>query len=318
MEKIVFFNIGWMKFYRGQTRKDKITGGGLHIAKTGTGGEINNFKERDGYYYGYVQPPKGKINLKRIDHRCDNEKLDDVLVVWTANSVNKLGTVIVGWYKNATVYRTFHSYSKGEENFDYLARAKVKNCKLLLIDQRLFSIPRGKNGIGQANVWYADRPSQKKIRKSVLDYIENGIIKNNYRDKINKGIARQPDPFKKQLVEKAAVKKTIKYYEAQGYIVDSVEKDNVGWDLEAIYNDLVLLIEVKGLSRDVITVDLTPNEYKKMKEKRNIYRLSIVTEALLSEPKVHIFSHSPETNKWENEEGRALKIERKTSAHIYL
>jgi hypothetical protein len=46
------------------------------------------------------------------------------------------------------------------------------------------------------------------------------------------------------------VVKTDAYYTQLGYVVDSVEKDNKGWDLEAVHPILSehLKLEVKGLS----------------------------------------------------------------------
>ena len=42
MNRMIFFNIGWMKFYRG-LKGDKITGGGENVDRFGEGGEMYNF-----------------------------------------------------------------------------------------------------------------------------------------------------------------------------------------------------------------------------------------------------------------------------------
>ncbi len=68
-----------------------------------------------------------------------------------------------------------------------------------------------------------------------------------------------------------------------GYKVNSVELDNLGWDLEVIRKQTILTIlrvEVKGKSGSNISVDLTPNEYKKMMLYKNSYRLAVVTNVL--------------------------------------
>ena len=49
---------------------------------------------------------------------------------------------------------------------------------------------------------------------------------------------------------------TISYYEKLGYIVTSVERDNVGWDLTAVLGERELKLEVKGLSGSQVVVEL--------------------------------------------------------------
>jgi len=56
---LVFFNIGWMKKYRGLTPTDKITSGGSYVVRHGRGGEVVNFfPHNKGYYLGFVSPPR--------------------------------------------------------------------------------------------------------------------------------------------------------------------------------------------------------------------------------------------------------------------
>ena len=58
---MVLFNIGWMKFYRGQTSDDPIVGGGSDVNKL----EVENFLPLGGWHYGFGQV--GSVNLSRID-----------------------------------------------------------------------------------------------------------------------------------------------------------------------------------------------------------------------------------------------------------
>ena len=92
-------------------------------------------------------------------------------------------------------------------------------------------------------------------------------------NKIKKPLQRQIDVFKKQQVEIAAIEATIKYFEALDYIIISKEKDNVGWDLEATNINETLLLEVKGLSGNISSIELTPNEYKNSKDKNNKFSI---------------------------------------------
>jgi hypothetical protein len=43
----------------------------------------------------------------------------------------------------------------------------------LPVDQRLKKIPRGKNGMGQCQVWYADAQENQEFIKNVEAYINN-------------------------------------------------------------------------------------------------------------------------------------------------
>ncbi len=130
---------------------------------------------------------------------------------------------------------------------------------------------------------------------------------------------RPIDPERKQRVEQAAIKMTSEYYEGLGYKVNSVESDNVSWDLEAAVGDQKLKIEVKGLSGPGAVVELTPNEYGAMTSPRHrsSYRLCIVTSAL-DKPKLHNFSYDSLRNVWLSDETNALNIQERTGARISI
>lgn len=137
------------------------------------------------------------------------------------------------------------------------------------------------------------------------------------RDNNNKKpLQRQVDVFKKQQVEISAIETTIKYFEALDYIVISKEKDNVGWDLEATNINETLLLEVKGLSGNISSIELTPNEYKNSKEKKTHYKLCIVTNAL-TKPKLEIFSFNFELDIWTNNLNEKLLTEERVAARMW-
>lgn len=140
-------------------------------------------------------------------------------------------------------------------------------------------------------------------------YIERGNIE-------KKPLQRQSDVFKKQKVEIAAIETTIKYFESLDYIVISKEKDNVGWDLEATNINETLLLEVKGLSGSIASIELTPNEYRNSKEKSNQYKLCIVTDAL-TKPKLDIFSFQSDTSCWTNKLNEKLFTEERIAARMW-
>lgn len=119
-------------------------------------------------------------------------------------------------------------------------------------------------------------------------------------------------------VEEAAIKIVTQHYENFGYKVKTVEKENLGWDLEATKGHTSLRIEVKGLSGEEISVHITQNEYAKMTYNNNShYRLCVVTEALTS-PLLSTFVYDGE--KWVciEDSDLVLNIEEQVAAIAFV
>jgi len=318
---MIFLNVGWMRNYEGLS-DDAIIGGGSFVQEHGYGWEIFNFQLYDGCYYGYASV-RGSISIDRLGGSRDASSIDDILVVWVSKSPRG-GVRIIGWYDKATVYKTMQPAPEGSprehngEKFGYYVKARKADCKLLPIDERVLKIPRKiKGGMGQSNIWYADT-IQGSFREKVLNFVQTGRIARIEQPPQRYGKHRQPDPYRRQEVEKAAVKRTTEYYEKLGYTVNSVERDGVGWDLEATLPDGRLRLEVKGLSQKELLVEFTPNEYMQMKEHSDSYRICVVTDALSQASLLRIFSFSPEIGKWEDDQGNQLKIDEVVSARITM
>ncbi|MDP1818138.1 MAG: DUF3883 domain-containing protein, partial [Leadbetterella sp.] len=281
MKRFFFCNTGWMNFYKGLAN-DPIKNGGEHVRKYGWGGEIFNFEEVDGKHYGYVEAG-GTIHIERLGAKSDDNRLDDVTVVWTATHPEKKGTYIVGWYKNATLFRERQMPAPemrrtlNGQKLDYHIMADINNCKLLSPDKRILKIPRKRHGMGEKNIWYADtNPSFISIVSNFI--INDGLLPADNQNTV--GRPRQLDPLIRLKVEKIAIEMVTEHYSSIGYQVKSVEKDSVGWDLNAVGELVTLKLEVKGLSGTLIVTELTPNELKNLNAYKEAYRLCIVTEAL--------------------------------------
>ena len=177
-----------------------------------------------------------------------------------------------------------------------------------------FFIPeRQKSAMGQANVWYADsREANEEIRNDILSYIATGTLPLSRRRNQHR-TPHQSDPAKRRLVEDAAIKVTTDHFANLDYELTTVEKDNVGWDLEARLDNRLLRLEVKGLSGPNVAIELTPNEYAKMQENKTTYQICTVTSALTA-PDLKIFSFNNESDHWESDDGRALEINEVISA----
>ena len=152
--KMIFLRIGWMDRYQGLTGRDNISSGGSYVDQHGFGHEIFNFRPSEGKVYGYVQPPgkhenweDAKINITRLGASAENESISGVLAMWVATLLSG-GAFVVGWYKNATVYRNWQpapssSYRQYSEiDFGYHVTASVEDAVLIPPDESVFAIPQ--------------------------------------------------------------------------------------------------------------------------------------------------------------------------------
>ena len=111
-----------------------------------------------------------------------DESISGVTVVWTAGPDNG-GTVVIGWYKNATIYRYSQPLKKRtrlqKDNglHVYQAIASKEDAILLPVEKRIQIIPRRiKGGIGQSNVWYGNKPESKRYVDPVIKLIKGNQI----------------------------------------------------------------------------------------------------------------------------------------------
>lgn len=168
-----------MKNYNGISG-DSIERGGKYNQHS-IGHEVCNFTNNRGNVYGYVQPVGKTIKIERIGAFKKDDKIGGVTVVWTAGPESG-GTVVVGWYKNATVYRNLqsieHPNALQTKNgvTSYRVKASWDKAVLLPIEKRELIIPRAiKGGIGKSNVWFADKEESQEIVNQVLALINGDI-----------------------------------------------------------------------------------------------------------------------------------------------
>lgn len=315
-DRVFFMNVGWMSGYRGMDG-DSIIGGGKYVEEHGFGHEILNFLPYRGRNYGYGRAANDAIALERIAATNGADYLDGVLVVWVARSV------VVGWYKNARLFRKWQDPPTGSnrvyqnDHIGYYATAKTADCTLLDRDARTLQVPRARDSEGGMGryVWYAEDSRYRPFLQRLFAFIESGgklprrkLVKRSNR-------AWQVDPRKRKKVEDAAIREVIRYYGTLGYKIKDRQSDNAGWDLEAEKDGVTLLLEVKGLSGPDISVELTANEYAQMTSAkyRSSYRICIVTNALNRHLDLSIFSYSVDFKLWmHHAEDKALTVEPRT------
>lgn len=177
---ILFCYIGWMKNYDG-IGGDSIERGGSNI-KQKNDWEVCNFTQSHEYVYGYLRL-SGKIRIERLGAKKDDEKIDGITVVWLA-SPKSGGAAVVGWYKNATIFRDLqkqkHPSLKHRENEISVFRIKAlfEDAFLLPSHERNLIIPRlVKGGVGRSSIWYANYPESEghvtKVKNLIASYDEH-------------------------------------------------------------------------------------------------------------------------------------------------
>lgn len=175
---LIFCNVGWMNKYNGISG-DSIERGGKYNQHS-IGHEVCNFTNNRGILYGYVQPVGETIKIEKIGASKKDDQIDGVTVVWTAGPESG-GTVVVGWYEDATIYRnlqriaTPNALQRKNGVTSYRVKAPTNKAVLLPIEERELIIPRAvKGGIGQSNVWFADKEESQEIVNQVMALISSG------------------------------------------------------------------------------------------------------------------------------------------------
>ncbi len=154
----MFCRVGWMAYYGLWPEEGGPTGGGS-FNEDDVGAEVDNFWNFDGRYLGYVQAGAGAetgLNLRRIDPDVERraEALDDVLVVLVAKRPAEGGQVVVGWYEGARC----HASIQYRRDRPFVWSADPERAVLLPDAERRIVVPKGKGGMGQANVAYVHDP----------------------------------------------------------------------------------------------------------------------------------------------------------------
>ena len=180
MEMVLFCRVAWMKRYQGITEDDKPVNGGAFVKKNEDAHESNNFRPYNHHCRGFVEIRNQRFNIERFtQEKGMGDEVHGVTVIFVATHPNGV-SYIVGWYKNATVYR----YGKlsyegvrhdGSPQF-YWFEAKEEDCVLIPESQRRYVIPSatqaGKGrGMGQSNIWFADAPEAANVRINALRFI---------------------------------------------------------------------------------------------------------------------------------------------------
>ena len=217
-QKIIFFRTPWMNHYKGITKDDIPQNGGSWVKENNDAHEAYNFTNCGRYYYGFAQP--NRLDLSRIENTKE-EFIDNTLVIFFSTKPGEGGQYIIGWYKNATVYKfhqeIFHKNRKPKYKW-YHAKAKTGNGYLVPSTDRLFELPVRP---GENNVWYGKEYLSKTQLEKILKYIQDPV---GYFKKSVKTLKkpRQYDIEKRLKVEHAAMDAVWEHYSYLEYTLTDV------------------------------------------------------------------------------------------------
>ncbi len=188
--RMVFFNVAWMREYKGNWCIDVPVNGGSFIKENGWGGEVYNFQPYNDMMYGYVEPgviekngPQRQINISRLVERPSRVRtspyIPRVLVIWVATSINGRQPLVVGWYEDATLYRSAQIPPKESMRMlpnhdnpgEYFTSAREQDCVRIPPDERTQQIPGKGKGFGRSNIWYAQTDVGEITKDKVLRFV---------------------------------------------------------------------------------------------------------------------------------------------------
>jgi hypothetical protein len=202
--RVLFLNIAWMKYYKGiYPNVDEPLNGGSYVKENNDAHEKYNFYpcvvndefDNEEVCLGFFSTKStngvdsNQLHIEKLEGADPQaDEIDDVLVIWCAKQAQYDNrTVVVGWYKNAAVFRDYRviefHYEDGEiEEQYYSAVAKADDCVLLPVGERnrftKWNVPRKRPkgaafGFGSANVWFGSEDKAKDYINKLVETINS-------------------------------------------------------------------------------------------------------------------------------------------------
>ena len=180
---IIFCNIAYLRYYDGRVAGEiKPKSGGRWVQENEDAHEKWNFLNMDGRCFGFVKSIGEEFHIEKFDKKYRHfDETNNVLVIWCATH-HERGTVIVGWYENATANRFLRETRctpvSGIDRY-YWFECKAEDAYLLPEDKRTFTVGRAAKdgagkGFGQSNVWFAQSEYAKEnVIPDVLEFINS-------------------------------------------------------------------------------------------------------------------------------------------------
>jgi len=208
--RILFCKVPWMKYYQGMAAEGENsvyppvnenqnkfeTLNFLPIRAMDESGKTES-ELLLGYYETETLPDgtRGQTEIQKINgcsHFLEEALIDNVLVIWCSE---KPGTdlCVIGWYKDATVFRNYQSVPINMEDGSvqdklYNIIASADDVLLMPESERsnpIWAVPKkesgqvGSFGFTRSNVWFADEKEARRFVDGLLYQIEKYDGKND-------------------------------------------------------------------------------------------------------------------------------------------
>ena len=140
----LFCHISWMREYKGHHRIDgqidQPKRGGRYVVENGEAHECCNFlPDENGMVYGHVETSKdgkngkegydAQIKIENLGTNKNDPDIDGIDVIWTATH-DTGGKRVVGWYRNARVYRERKYHNEGTYPTEQHKRDSVRSYRI--------------------------------------------------------------------------------------------------------------------------------------------------------------------------------------------
>jgi len=144
---------------------------------------VYNFLPYGEKILGFVEagwkPTPRCINITKLGASKTAQSVSSVTVVWVARHISRTQTVVVGWYKNATVFNVRQVAPLNSNRMlpngavaEYFVEADKCDCARVPPGSRNITVPRGvKGGLGQKNIWYLSGSLGKGSETRLIAYI---------------------------------------------------------------------------------------------------------------------------------------------------
>jgi hypothetical protein len=322
MKKLLYINVPWMKRYEGVAEDDVPIGKFGYLREHQMNDHCQlNFKKFGGKVYGHV-PGSTNPNLTKLGGSRSDSSVGNVTVVWIATDPDSQGRVIVGWYKNATVWNERQNptgelakqrtIQESRDCCQFSVEASADDSICLLPGKR----PRlntNDGRPGQNPFWYGSQSADTQVSQLIVNGFEKTLQQKPKAKNTHGGWIQ--NPIERLKIETNAVNVVERYYTDNGYDVDDVSDKNLGYDLLATSKATELYLEVKGSKAKLVCVELTPNEYSFAKKNSSSFRLCVVIDAL-NDPKLRIFRPFENATQWHDENGNYIRVVEKIGAVI--
>ena len=198
MKTIIFVRVADMKYYQGITEKDEPINGGAYVKETQKAHECYNFnpvvqegeefEKCIGFFMMIGGNGVGQLHIEKMPG-CEamkkEEQINDAIVIFVSKARNSKNMRVVGFYKNATVFRYPHCMTFGDGyQQEYMFEAKKEDCVVLPYMTRFSNsewyVPSSTSkysnfGFGRSNVWFAGGSGASDQEKKYVERMIHSV-----------------------------------------------------------------------------------------------------------------------------------------------